>query len=213
MENMLKHLTCQSFGTDCKELIAMIKEPHAWPSFAMELERIETLQICFPDFNIIYVPRACNQTSDFLAKTARSFHKELLFIGCSIPVWLSRPPQVWVIEWLFDVKKTFQTKNERSARADHGLVIFLKTKPTNDSQTNQIYTRPIFFFKDGLVLQNIKITKLMITNSMYGCNKFILLVNGFFFCFFCFLFRSGYKQVLNKISKVNLTEKLASPAH
>ena len=29
MENMLQHSTCQSFGAYCKELIAMIKEPHA----------------------------------------------------------------------------------------------------------------------------------------------------------------------------------------
>ncbi|KAF3538346.1 hypothetical protein F2Q69_00021500 [Brassica cretica] len=29
MENMPQHSTCQSFGTDSKELIAMIKEPHA----------------------------------------------------------------------------------------------------------------------------------------------------------------------------------------
>ncbi|KAF3488641.1 hypothetical protein F2Q69_00053084 [Brassica cretica] len=86
MENMLQHSTYKSFGTDCNELIAMIKEPHAWPSFATKLEKIETLQICFPDFNIIYVPRARNQISDFLAKTARSFHRELHFIGCSIPV-------------------------------------------------------------------------------------------------------------------------------
>ena len=86
MENMLQHSTCQSFGTGCKELIAMLKEPHAWPSFATELERIETLQICFPDFKITHVPRAHNQIFDFLAKTARSFHMELYFIGCSIPV-------------------------------------------------------------------------------------------------------------------------------
>ena len=86
MENMLQHSTCQSFGTDCKELIAMINELHAWPSYATELERIETLQICFPDFNIYHVPRARNQISDFLAKTARSFHRGLHFIGCSIPV-------------------------------------------------------------------------------------------------------------------------------
>ena len=65
MENMLQHSTCQSFGTGCKELIAMIKDPQAWPSFATELERIETLQICFSDFNIIHVPRTCNQISDF----------------------------------------------------------------------------------------------------------------------------------------------------
>ncbi|XP_013608067.1 PREDICTED: uncharacterized protein LOC106314793 [Brassica oleracea var. oleracea] len=54
----MENSTCQSFGTDCKELIAMVKDPQAWPSFATELERIETLQICFPDFNITYVPRA-----------------------------------------------------------------------------------------------------------------------------------------------------------
>uniref|UniRef100_A0A0D3DAB1 RNase H type-1 domain-containing protein n=1 Tax=Brassica oleracea var. oleracea TaxID=109376 RepID=A0A0D3DAB1_BRAOL len=94
MENMLQHSTCQSFGTDCKELIAMIKDPQAWPRFATELERIETLQICFPDFNIIHLPQARNQISDFLAKTARSFHRKLFFIGCSIPVWLPRSPQV-----------------------------------------------------------------------------------------------------------------------
>ncbi|KAF3552918.1 hypothetical protein F2Q69_00036732 [Brassica cretica] len=101
MENMLQHSTCQSFGTDCKELIAMVKDPQAWPSFATELERIETLHICFPDFNITHVPRARNQTADFLAKTAnflaktaRSFHMELHFIGRSIPIWLPRPSQV-----------------------------------------------------------------------------------------------------------------------
>ncbi|KAF3530740.1 hypothetical protein DY000_02041005 [Brassica cretica] len=60
MENMLQHSTCQSFGTDCKELIAIIKEPRAWPSFATELESIETLQICFLDFKITYVPRTQN---------------------------------------------------------------------------------------------------------------------------------------------------------
>ena len=65
MENMLQHSTCQSFGTDCKELITMIKDPQAWPSFATELERIETLQICFTDLNIIHVLRARNKISDF----------------------------------------------------------------------------------------------------------------------------------------------------
>ena len=81
MENILQHSLCQSFGTDCKELIVMIKEPHAWPSFLTELERIETLQIYFPDFKITHVSRAHNQISYFLAKTARSFHRELCFIN------------------------------------------------------------------------------------------------------------------------------------
>jgi len=93
MENMLQRSPCQSFGTDCKELIAMINEPQKWPRFATELEKIETLQICFPNFKIIHVPRVRNQFSDFLAKTAMTFRRELLFIGCSIPVWLPRPSQ------------------------------------------------------------------------------------------------------------------------
>ncbi|KAF3559395.1 hypothetical protein F2Q69_00012763 [Brassica cretica] len=33
MQSMQQYSTCQSFGTDCKDLIAMIKEPQAWPSF------------------------------------------------------------------------------------------------------------------------------------------------------------------------------------
>lgn len=65
MENMLQHSTCQSFGTDCKDLIAMLEEPHAWPSFATELEKIETLWICFPEFSITHVPRTHNQFSGF----------------------------------------------------------------------------------------------------------------------------------------------------
>uniref|UniRef100_A0A0D3A8Q7 RNase H type-1 domain-containing protein n=1 Tax=Brassica oleracea var. oleracea TaxID=109376 RepID=A0A0D3A8Q7_BRAOL len=68
MESMLQHSTCQRFETDCKDFIAMIKEPHAWLSFATELKNIETLKICFPDFKIIHIPRAQNSISDFLAK-------------------------------------------------------------------------------------------------------------------------------------------------
>ncbi|XP_033148533.1 putative F-box/kelch-repeat protein At4g35120 [Brassica rapa] len=70
MENMLQHSPCQRFGTDCKELIAMIKEPQEWPSFATELEKIETLQICFPEFEIIYVPRY--RSLSLVSKTFRS---------------------------------------------------------------------------------------------------------------------------------------------
>ena len=98
MECILQHSTSQSFRTCWKDLIAMIKESHAWPSLATELEKIETLHICFTDFKITHIARAQNQISDSLARTARYFHRELYFIGCSIPVRLSRPPQVWVIE-------------------------------------------------------------------------------------------------------------------
>uniref|UniRef100_A0A0D3AA93 Uncharacterized protein n=1 Tax=Brassica oleracea var. oleracea TaxID=109376 RepID=A0A0D3AA93_BRAOL len=43
MESMLQHSTCHSFGTYCKDLIAMIKDSRACPSFATKLEIIETL--------------------------------------------------------------------------------------------------------------------------------------------------------------------------
>ncbi|XP_013700247.2 uncharacterized protein LOC106404032 [Brassica napus] len=94
MESMLLHSSCQRFGTDCKDLIAMIREPQAWPSFATELEAIKTLQLCFPEFKISHIPRAQNGISDSLAKSARSFYRKLCYIGCSIPVWLPRPSQV-----------------------------------------------------------------------------------------------------------------------
>lgn len=45
LESMLQHSTCQSFWTDYKYLIAIIKESHAWPSFATELEKIKTVDI------------------------------------------------------------------------------------------------------------------------------------------------------------------------
>ena len=70
MESMLLHSSCQSFGTDCKDLIAMIREPQALPSFATELEAIKTLQLCFPEFKISHIPRAQNGISDSLAKSA-----------------------------------------------------------------------------------------------------------------------------------------------
>ena len=48
----------------------------------------------FPGLQDLHVTRVRNQFSDFLAKTARTFRRELFFIGCSIFIWLSRPFQV-----------------------------------------------------------------------------------------------------------------------
>ena len=71
MESMLQHSTCQRFGTDCKVLIAMIKEPQAWPNFSTELEVIQIIQICYPDFKISYVPRTQNEIADRLYNDER----------------------------------------------------------------------------------------------------------------------------------------------
>ena len=94
LESMLQHSNCQHFGTYCKDLIAMIKEPQAWPNFSMELEAIQIILMCYSDFKITYVPRTHNEIADSLARNARSFHRSLCFIGCSIPVWLPRPPHI-----------------------------------------------------------------------------------------------------------------------
>ncbi|KAG5388451.1 hypothetical protein IGI04_029992 [Brassica rapa subsp. trilocularis] len=59
-ENMLQHSTCQSPRTDCKDLIAMLKDPYVRPSFTTELDAIKSLLICFPDFKISHIPRAQN---------------------------------------------------------------------------------------------------------------------------------------------------------
>ena len=72
----------------------MVADPQAWPNFSTELEVIQILQMCFPEFRIIYIPRAQNGIADSLARNARSFHRSLCFIGCSISVWLLRLPQV-----------------------------------------------------------------------------------------------------------------------
>ncbi|KAF3506638.1 hypothetical protein F2Q69_00007432 [Brassica cretica] len=94
MESMIQHSTCQRFETDCKDLIAMMEQPQAWPNFSTELEIIQTLRLCFSDFKIIYFPMTHNEIADSLARNARSLHRPLCFIGCSIPVWLPIPPQI-----------------------------------------------------------------------------------------------------------------------
>ncbi|CAN7072807.1 unnamed protein product, partial [Brassica oleracea var. botrytis] len=94
MESMLQHSTCQRFGTDCKDLIAMVVDPQAWPNFSTELEVIQLLKMCFSDLKIEYFPRVQNRIVDSLARNARSFHRSLCFVGCSILVSLPRPPQV-----------------------------------------------------------------------------------------------------------------------
>lgn len=84
-------LICQNFRTYCKDLIAMIRKSHASPSFAIELEKIKTLKIYFPEFKITHILRIQNQISDFLNMITRSFHKTFYFIGCFILVWLTTP--------------------------------------------------------------------------------------------------------------------------
>ena len=70
LESILQHSNCQHFGTDCKDLIAMIKEPQVWPNFSTELEAIQIILMCYSDFKITYVPRTQNEIVDSLARNA-----------------------------------------------------------------------------------------------------------------------------------------------
>lgn len=72
--------------------ITMIKEPQAWSNFSTELEDIKILQRRFQVSKISYIPLGQNLILDSLIRTARSFHSELCFISCSIPVLLVKSP-------------------------------------------------------------------------------------------------------------------------
>lgn len=76
MENILQHSICQNFETDCKNLISMIKESHAWSNSTTELEAIKTLLIYFPHFKISHILTPQNGVADSLARTAKSFYRE-----------------------------------------------------------------------------------------------------------------------------------------
>ncbi|KAF2577723.1 hypothetical protein F2Q68_00005489 [Brassica cretica] len=69
----------------------MIQDPGAWPNFSTD--EMQKLKSRFPEFSIVFIPRTENVSSDSLAKIARSFHRNLYYIGCSIPVWFPKPPQ------------------------------------------------------------------------------------------------------------------------
>ena len=91
MECMLQLSMCHAFGTDCKVLISMIQDQGAWSNFSTELDELLKLKNIFLDFSIVFIPRSENVSSDSLAKIARSFHRDLYYIGCSIPVWFPIP--------------------------------------------------------------------------------------------------------------------------
>lgn len=64
IESMMHHSTWQNFGSDCKYLISMIEDPHAWLRFSTNLEEIAALQKIFKYFKLSYIPRAQNEIVD-----------------------------------------------------------------------------------------------------------------------------------------------------
>lgn len=105
MECMLQLSTYQYFGIDCKDLVTMIQDPIARHNFSTKLKKLMELKSRFTEFLIVFIPRSENVLLDSLAKIAISFHRDLYYIDCFVPVSFSRPPQAWIIKQPFDVKK------------------------------------------------------------------------------------------------------------
>ena len=70
MENMLQHSTCQSFGTYCKELIAMIKDPTCLAKICNGIGEDRDVTDMLSRLQHHSCSTARNQISDFLAKAA-----------------------------------------------------------------------------------------------------------------------------------------------
>ncbi|KAL0886505.1 hypothetical protein Bca101_010488 [Brassica carinata] len=85
MEIMSQHTSCQTCGTDCRDVISVIKDLSAWPTYSTELTELEAIKRRYQKFKIIHVPRNKNKTVDALARTARTFHRDLLFFWLFYP--------------------------------------------------------------------------------------------------------------------------------
>ena len=129
MENMSQHTSCQNFGTDCKDIISMIKDPRAWPSFSTELSEVAANQGRFPNFKIFHVPRTRNKTVDALAKTARGFHRKSSFC------------------WLFYSGLDSQTTSSLSNRTAFRCIKKCLSKINIDSRTSSYIHRQLWSLK------------------------------------------------------------------
>ena len=67
--------------------------PRSMTNFFTQLKELMELKSRFTEFSIVFIPPSENVSCDSLAKIARSFHRDLYYIGCSVPIWFPRPPQ------------------------------------------------------------------------------------------------------------------------
>lgn len=66
--------------------ILMTQDPGAWPNFSTEFKELMKLKNRFSEFSIVYIHSNENVSSNSLVKITRSFHMNLYYIGCSVPV-------------------------------------------------------------------------------------------------------------------------------
>ena len=73
MKNMFEYSTFQRFETYSKNLILMIADSRAWPSFFSRVERVTCSKRRFQDFIIIYHPQSENNSANSLAEMKKYF--------------------------------------------------------------------------------------------------------------------------------------------
>ncbi|KAG7559147.1 Ribonuclease H-like superfamily [Arabidopsis thaliana x Arabidopsis arenosa] len=82
-------ITNGAFASDCSDLISLIDNQEAWPSFAAEMASFRSLVCFFPSFSIRFLPRSFNTRADCLAKKARARNSLFSHVSSSVPDWLS----------------------------------------------------------------------------------------------------------------------------
>ncbi|XP_024012343.1 uncharacterized protein LOC112086786 [Eutrema salsugineum] len=83
------NIQCETFATDCLDLLAMTDSPAEWPTFAAELGDFKAMFSQFRSFKLVYISRLCNVRADKLAKSARTRGLRFSHVNFSVPVWLS----------------------------------------------------------------------------------------------------------------------------
>lgn len=99
--------------------LAMIKNRHVWTSFTTEVEVIKTLQMCYSDFKISYIQRTHDKISDFLAKIARSFHRELYLIWLFYSVFVIQTTSSLSNRIVFSLSKKKKQINRRTTTMNY----------------------------------------------------------------------------------------------
>ncbi|KAG7581014.1 Reverse transcriptase zinc-binding domain [Arabidopsis suecica] len=82
-------ITNGAFASDCSDLISILDNQEAWPTFAAEMASFRSLVCFFPSFSIRFLPRSFNTRADCLAKKARAQNSLFSHVSSSVPDWLS----------------------------------------------------------------------------------------------------------------------------
>ncbi|KAG7543957.1 Reverse transcriptase domain [Arabidopsis thaliana x Arabidopsis arenosa] len=82
-------ITSGAFASDCSDLISILDNQEAWPTFAAEMASFRSLVCFFPSFSIRFLSRSFNTRANCLAKKARAQNSLFSHVSSSVPDWLS----------------------------------------------------------------------------------------------------------------------------